>query len=89
MKDTQWHLVQNVRFCYVVTENDYWPKNRTKSGATLLLLWHLTPKCLINHIRNVPEKHLYSVMECLSFSYAVTENSDSKVVIVCFRKSYL
>ena len=55
----------------------------------LLLLSHLTPKCLINHIRNVPVKHLHSAMECLSFSYAVTENSDSKVVIVCFRKSYL
>ena len=34
MKDAQWHLAQNLSFCYPVTENNLWPKNQTRNETT-------------------------------------------------------
>ena len=34
MKDSQWHLAQNLSFRYALTENSLWPKNRTRIKAT-------------------------------------------------------
>ena len=48
------------------------------------------PKVLINHKRDIPEKpSMQSYREVLSFCYALKENSDSKVIIDYFWKSYL
>ena len=34
MKDAQWHLAQNLSFCYAMMENNEWPKNHTRSEVT-------------------------------------------------------
>ena len=91
MKDAQWHLAQNLSFCYTLTENSYWPKiAQGVKLQTLFLLWKVTPMGLINYIRNIPKKpSTHTFREALSFCYAVKENSGSKVIIDFLRKLYL
>ena len=55
-----------------------------------LFWWNITPKGLINHIRNIPKKlSTPRYREVLSFHCVVTESSDGKVIIDFSRKSYL
>ena len=79
------------------SKSEFWlcPDRKYSSGSKWVSYRHcfcseINPMGLINYIRNMPKKpSTQTYREVLSFCYAVTDNSDSKVVIDFFWKFLL